>query len=105
MFVFGKDLETKRFKAVAGMPVPPKYSSSPHIKSLRLKYGHDAIKEIPQAYIKPEQMLEIFSASANEQIKKLAELCASQEKIIDEQNKELEKLRSKKRVSEQELTK
>jgi len=94
MFVFAKDLETKRFRAITGMPVPPKYTSPHCIRLLREKYGQDVIKEVTRAYIDPEQMLEYFAGSSNDQAKKLAVLCASQEKTIESQSKEITKLKA-----------
>ncbi len=101
MFVFAKDLETKRFKAIAGMPVPPKYTSPHCIKLLREKYGEGVIREVTRAYIDPEQMLEIFAGSADGQAKKLAAICASQEKAIETLKKENVRLKAQLRNREE----
>jgi cell shape-determining protein MreC len=92
MFVFNKTIEAKNFRAVAGLSVPPRYSSRHAIQQIREKYGEDSIKEVPRIYMHPEQIREFFTDVTDEQVKQLVERVAALEvevETLEKDNKSL----------------
>lgn len=93
MHVFTRDIETRNFKALAGMPVPPKYNTPSARRSIADKYGQDIIKEITHRNLNDFRSL--LSGSSDDKVAQLSALCDEQAKKIETLEKENQKLRSK----------
>lgn len=88
MWVFTKTIETNKFKAIAGMPVPPKYSSVYALNSIRTKYGKDSVKQVD--YSNPATFAGLVSEDGKSMIENLRRLKA----LSEDQAREIKQLRT-----------
>ncbi len=95
MFVFTRSIETARFKALAGMPIPVKFNSVHARRYLRSKYGDDLIMEID--YSNPEEFLKVIGADSDEMLRenfiKLKMLADEQASTITDMKRDNERLK------------
>ena len=103
MFVFAKPLETRRFKAVAGMPLPAKLNTVYGRRYLKTTYGDDVIAEVD--YEHPETFIQLLDAKTDKGIReaygKLKMVCDEQAKQLASYKSEVAQLQKKLRLSGQ----
>ncbi len=104
MFIFTRPINTGRFNALAGMPVPPKFNTVHARKYLKSKYGDDLIMELD--YAKPEKFLKIIGSDSEELLPenfvKLKVLVDEQASSITGLKREVERLKKQIRLAAKE---
>ena len=82
MPIFTRELETTRFKAAPGMPLPARLDTVYGRKFLRERYGEDIITELD--YRKPDNFLKMISKDSDlrDQFAKLKMVADTQAKTI-----------------------
>ncbi len=98
MWVFTVPIEEKNIRAVAGMPVPPKYAKNrTAMKFFKEKYGEECIKDV--GYWNTDEFTATISdAKASEQITALRAMCDEQAKTIKSQAAEIASLKKQVRT-------
>jgi len=98
MFVVTRDIETRKFKLVAGQPLPPAYQGKYARDSIEARYGKGLFIEVTA---RRSADFEKFLASIavkpdHDKVTQLTALCEEQVKRIEALEKENKALRSKK---------
>ena len=87
MHVITRDLETKRYKFIAGLPVPPRLDTPSGRKFLRNTYGADILLEIDSR--NPAEYLKLIGANSETDVK---EKFAQLKLLTDQQAKRIRDL-------------
>lgn len=102
MHVFTRPLETRRFKAIAGMPLPSRLDTANGRKFLRDTYGEDIIMELD--YREPDNFLALIAKDSDASVrdkygklKLLADGQASKIRDLERENAQLRKQVAKSR--------
>lgn len=96
MYVLTRSVDSKNFKGVAGMRLPPKYDKPSVIRHFREKYGADILKEINRHNIEDfEEIIRRGGEDLKAKVRELSALCAEQEKKIVALEKENESLKAR----------
>ena len=100
MNIVTRDLETKRYRFVAGLPVPLRLDTPTGRQFLRKTYGKDFILEVDPK--NPSPYLKLIGANTETDIKEkftqLKLLTDQQAKRIHDQDREIEQLKKQLRL-------
>ena len=100
MWVFTVPIEERNIRAVAGMPVPPKYAKNRNaMRFFKEKYGENCVKDV--GYWNTDEFTSAISdAKTGEQLAAMRAMCEEQAKTIKSQAAEIASLKKQVRQTQ-----